>query len=114
MAYAKNQENVNAFTTRSHKVSESGEEKTTYDNLVIEVDLKVRENKQKPEEALENISLYKKFMKETISKKRPLGDELGIVTKKCGRVSPERKISIKKEDPRAVIISSTINDITFE
>src|SRR3954469_2034854 len=122
----KNQENINAVTTRSHKIPESEEKKEIDDNLVIEVDLEIRENVKEPEvmvlpvkpleeknkkeakpviklpfpsrvakkdskekdfekfaamfkkleinlpffEALENMPLYKKFMKEVISKKR--------------------------------------------
>src|SRR4051812_19307268 len=140
------------------------------DNLVIEVDLEIRENVKEPEvvalpvkpleeknkkeakpviklpfpsrvakkdskekdfekfaamfkkleinlpffEALENMPLYKKFMKEVISKKRPVGGEPEVVTEKCGRVSPERRIPIKKKDPGVVAIPCTINDRSFK
>src|SRR4051812_32558884 len=45
----KNQENINAVTTRSHKILESEEKKEIDDNLVIEVDLEIRENVKEPE-----------------------------------------------------------------
>src|SRR4051812_10131440 len=65
-------------------------------------------------EALENMPLYKKFVKEVISKKRQVGGEPEIITEKCGRVSPERKIPIKKKDPEAMEIPCIINDRTFK
>src|SRR3954470_20292679 len=38
-------------------------------------------------EALEHIPLFRKFMKEVMAKKRPLGGESKIETEKCGIVS---------------------------
>src|SRR3954468_9380079 len=166
----KNQEKINVVTTRSPKAPELEEEEEIDDNLVIEVDLEIRENPKEPEvvispvkpleeknkketkpvvklpfpsrvakkdskekdfekfaamfkkleinlpffEALENMPLYKKFMKEVISKKKQVGDETKIVTEKCGRVSPARKIPIKKKDPGVVAIPCTINDRVFK
>ncbi|XP_058725798.1 uncharacterized protein LOC131597101 [Vicia villosa] len=54
--------------------------------------------------------LYKKFMKEVIAKKRPVGGEPEIETEKCGKVSPERKVPIKKNDPGVVAICCIIKD----
>ncbi|XP_058785679.1 uncharacterized protein LOC131660448 [Vicia villosa] len=65
-------------------------------------------------EALEQIPFYKKFMKEVISKKRQVEDEPTIVSEKCGRISPKRRIPIKKKDHGAVAISCIINDKTFK
>src|SRR3954463_984888 len=170
VANPKNQEKINVVTTRTQKAPEPEEEEEIDDNLVIEVDLEVRENPKEPEvvispvkpleeknkketkpvvklpfpyrvakkdskekdfekfaamfkkleinlhffEALENMPLYKKFMKEVISKKKQVGDETKIVTEKCGRVSPARKIPIKKKDPGVVAIPCTINDRVFK
>src|SRR3954465_4478566 len=166
----KNQEKINVVTTRSPKAPELEEEEEIDDNLVIEVDLEIRENPNEPEvvispvkpleeknkketkpvvklpfpsrvakkdskekdfekfaamfkkleinlpffEALENMPLYKKFMKEVISKKKQVGDETKIVTEKCGKVSPARKIPIKKKDPGVVAIPCTLNDKWFK
>src|SRR3954465_8637982 len=65
-------------------------------------------------EALENMPLYTKFMKEVISKKKQVGDELKVRIEKYGRVSPERRIPTKKKDPGAMAIPCTINDRTFK
>ncbi|XP_058780858.1 uncharacterized protein LOC131654950 [Vicia villosa] len=133
----KNQENVNVVTTRSKKRLESEKDDETDDNMVIEVDLEVRETEKTTKEAvtpvepneekikkeleiklpffeaLEQMPLYRKFMKDVIAKKKPTGDEQKGVTEKCGRISPERRIPIKKKDPGAVAIPCTINDINF-
>src|SRR4051812_17088077 len=170
VANPKNQEKINVVTTRSQKAPEPEEEEEIDDNLVIEVDLEIRENPKEPEgvispvkpleeknkketkpvvklpfpsrvakkdskekdfekfaamfkkleinlpffEALENMPLYKKFMKEVISKKRPVGVDPEVVTEKCDRVSPERRIPTKKKDPGAVAIPCTINDRSFK
>src|SRR3954471_20257725 len=170
MANPKIQEKINVVTTRSQKAPEPEEEQGIDDNLVIEVDLEIRENPKEPEvvispvkpleeknkketkpvvklpfpsrmdkkdskekdfekvaamfkkleinlpffEALENMPLYKKFMKEVISKKKQVGDELKVKIEKCGRVSPERRIPTKKKDPGAMAIPCTINDRTFK
>src|SRR3954466_14522933 len=141
----KNEEKINAVTTRSKKVAEPEKEKEEIDDpLVIEVDLEIRENVKELEivippvkkleeknkkdakpaiklplpsrvtkknssekdfekfaalfkklevnlpffEALEQMPLYKKFMKEVIGKKRPIGGEPEIATEKCSIVSP--------------------------
>lgn len=47
-------------------------------------------------EALEQIPMYQKFIKDIISKIRTLGDELVAFTEKCTAVSQGRKIPIKK------------------
>ncbi|XP_058783841.1 uncharacterized protein LOC131658579 [Vicia villosa] len=65
-------------------------------------------------EALENMPLYKKFMNDVISKKRPVGSDPENVTEKCAKVSPERRIPIKKKDLGAVAIPCTINDKMFK
>src|SRR3954466_1374872 len=65
-------------------------------------------------EALEQMPLYKKFMKEVIGKKRPMGGEPEIATEKCSIVSPARKIPIKRKDPGAVAIPCTIKNIAFK
>ncbi|XP_058726045.1 uncharacterized protein LOC131597358 [Vicia villosa] len=105
----KDQENVNAVTTN--------------DNFVIEVDLEVRENPKEPKivalpikplEEKNKKYAKPKFMKEVIAKKRPVGGEPEIVIEKCSRVSPDRKIPIKKKDPRAVAIPCTIKDKMFK
>src|SRR3954468_19191756 len=165
----KDQEKINAVTTRSKKVAESEKEKEEIDDpLFIEVDLEIRENAKesesvippvkpreekkdaKPEiklpfpsrvtkknstekdfekfaamfkkievnlpffEALEQMPLYKKFMKEVIGKKRPMGGEPEIATEKCSIVSPSRKIPIKKKDPGAAAIPCTIKNRMFK
>src|SRR3954462_4608940 len=58
--------------------------------------------------------LYKKFMKEVIGKKRPMGGEPEIATEKCSIVSPARKIPIKKKDPGAAAIPCTIKNRMFK
>src|SRR3954463_2651923 len=169
VANPKNQEKINVVTTRTQKAPEPEEEEEIDDNLVIEVDLEVRENPKEPEvvispvkpleeknkkettlvvklpfpsrvakkdseekdfekfaamfkkleinlpffEALENMPLYKKFMKEAISKKKQVGDELKVRIEKYGRISPEKRIPIKQKDPGSVAIPCTINNRTF-
>src|SRR3954462_4037353 len=58
--------------------------------------------------------LYKKFMKEVIGKKRPMGGEPEIATEKCSIVSPARKIPINKKDPGAAAIPCTIKNRMFK
>ncbi|XP_058780920.1 uncharacterized protein LOC131655025 [Vicia villosa] len=121
----KNQENVNVVTTRIKKRSESEKDDETDDNMVIEVDLEVRETEKTTKEVVTLVEpneekikkevkpMIKKFMKDVIAKKKPTGDEQKGVTEKCERISPERRIPIKKKDPGAVAIPCTINDINF-
>src|SRR3954471_9902846 len=166
----KDQEKINAVTTRSKRVAESEKEKEEIDDpMVIEVDLEIRENPKEPEvvippvkpveekkkdaepaiklpfpsrvtkkkskekdfekftklfkklevnlpffEALEHMPLYKKFMKEVLVKKRSVEGESRIATEKCGIISSERKIPIKRKDPGAVAIPCTIKNIAFK
>src|SRR3954469_13457288 len=167
----KDQEKINAVTTRSKRVAESEKEKEEIDGpMVIEVDLEIRENPKEPEvvvppvkpieeknkknvepviklpfpsrvtkkgsrekdfekftklfkklevnlpffEALEQMPLYRKFMKEVTAKKRSVEGEKKIATEKSGLVSSARKIPIKRKDPGAVAIPCTINNITFK
>src|SRR3954463_12674315 len=65
-------------------------------------------------EALEHMPLYKKFLKEVMTKKRSVEGESKIATEKCGIISSARKIPIKRKDPGAVAIPCTINNITFK
>ncbi|XP_058775386.1 uncharacterized protein LOC131649651 [Vicia villosa] len=147
----KNQENVNAVTTRSKKIPESEKHDETDDNMVVEVDLEVRETEKTTKEVVTPVEpneeknkkeakpmiklpfptrgekkdskenefekfttlFKKKFMKDVIAKKKPTGDEQKGVIEKCGRISPERRIPIKKKDPGAVAIPCTINNINF-
>ncbi|XP_058740843.1 uncharacterized protein LOC131613165 [Vicia villosa] len=53
-------------------------------------------------------------MKEVIAKQRPMGGEPEVATKKCGIVSPAKKIPIKKKDPRAVVTPCTIQERMFK
>ncbi|XP_050889030.1 uncharacterized protein LOC127094211 [Lathyrus oleraceus] len=65
-------------------------------------------------EALEQMPMYKKFMKEIIAEKRPIGDGSIALNEKCSAISPGRRIPNKKKDPGAVTIPCTIKDKTFK
>ncbi|XP_050920223.1 uncharacterized protein LOC127137844 [Lathyrus oleraceus] len=65
-------------------------------------------------EALEQIPMYQKFMKEVIVKKRPIGDGSVIFNEKCSAISPGRRIPNKQTDLGVVIVTCTIKDKTFK
>ncbi|XP_050885497.1 uncharacterized protein LOC127091033 [Lathyrus oleraceus] len=65
-------------------------------------------------EAPEQMPMYKKFMKEVIAEKRPIGDGSVALNETCNAISPGRRISNKQKDPGAVTVPCTIKDITFK
>ncbi|KAL4288034.1 hypothetical protein AHAS_Ahas19G0245800 [Arachis hypogaea] len=63
---------------------------------------------------LEQMPLYVKFMKELLSKKKPLkGDETVVVPKKCSAII-QNNLPRKKPDPWSFQIPCTIGRTTFE
>ncbi|XP_050891050.1 uncharacterized protein LOC127096535 [Lathyrus oleraceus] len=58
--------------------------------------------------------MYQKFMKEVISRKRPIEDGLVTVNEKCSAISPSRRIPIKQKDHGSDTVPCTIKDITFK
>ncbi|XP_050890639.1 uncharacterized protein LOC127096060 [Lathyrus oleraceus] len=130
---SRHHENVNVVTTRSQKFAKDEEDKATKYDHYIEVDLEVRENKKEEEEvippvkpieekksnipffeALEQIPVYTKFMKEVIVKKRPIGDGSTTLNEKGSEISPGRRIPNNQKDPGDVTVPCTIKDITFK
>ncbi|XP_058764719.1 uncharacterized protein LOC131638164 [Vicia villosa] len=116
-------QNVNVISTRSLRRSKPEEKNETEYDDVIEVDLEVRENKKVPEEleinipffdALEKMPMYKKFMKEVISKKKPTRGEGVVKKEKCCEISLEKRIPMKQKDPGSVAIPCTIKNRTFK
>ncbi|XP_050876576.1 uncharacterized protein LOC127080295 [Lathyrus oleraceus] len=65
-------------------------------------------------EALEQMPMYTKFMKEVITKKRPIGDGSVALNEKCSAISPGRRIPSKQKDPGAITVPCTIKDRTFK
>ncbi|XP_050916795.1 uncharacterized protein LOC127131965 [Lathyrus oleraceus] len=61
-------------------------------------------------EALEKMPMYQKFMKEVISRMRPIRDWSVTVNEKCSAISPSRRIPIKYKDPGSVTVPCTIKD----
>lgn len=64
-------------------------------------------------EALEQMSIYAKFMKDIISKKRSIETEPVILTERCSAILQGLKIPLKKKDKGAVTIPCAIGDRTF-
>src|SRR3954470_24668049 len=64
-------------------------------------------------DALEKMPMYRKFMKEVISKKKPTRGEGVVKKEKCCAISPEKRIPIKQKDPGSVAIPCTIKNRTF-
>ncbi|XP_050918822.1 uncharacterized protein LOC127136284 [Lathyrus oleraceus] len=64
-------------------------------------------------EALKQMPMYQKFMKEVIAKKRPIGDGSVTFNEKCSAISPGRRIPIKK-DPGFVTVPCTVKEKTFK
>ncbi|XP_050890137.1 uncharacterized protein LOC127095500 [Lathyrus oleraceus] len=65
-------------------------------------------------EALEQMPIYAKFMKDTISKKRSTDTEPIILTETCNVVLQGMKIPVKKKDMGSVTIPCTIGDRKFK
>ncbi|XP_050909688.1 uncharacterized protein LOC127123520 [Lathyrus oleraceus] len=65
-------------------------------------------------EALEQMPIYAKFMKDIISKKRSTDTEPIILTETCSAVLQGMKIPVKKKDRGSVTISCTIGDRKFK
>ncbi|XP_050875606.1 uncharacterized protein LOC127079241 [Lathyrus oleraceus] len=65
-------------------------------------------------EALEQMPMYKKFMKEVISKKRPIKDGSVALNEKCSAISPGRRIPNKHKDHVVVTIPCIIKEKTFK
>jgi hypothetical protein len=65
-------------------------------------------------EALEQMPMYKIFMKEVITEKRPIEDGLVAFNEKRSEISPGRRIPSKQKDPGEVTIPCTIKDISFK
>ncbi|XP_050876137.1 uncharacterized protein LOC127079812 [Lathyrus oleraceus] len=65
-------------------------------------------------EALEQMPIYAKFMKDIISKKRSTDTEPIILTETCSVVLQGMKIPVKKKDRGSVTIPCTIGDRKFK
>ena len=65
-------------------------------------------------EALEQMPIYAKFMKDIISKKRSLETEPVILTERCSAILQGLKVPLKKKDKGAVTIPCAIGDRTFK
>ncbi|XP_050909186.1 uncharacterized protein LOC127122956 [Lathyrus oleraceus] len=65
-------------------------------------------------EALEQMPMYKKFMKEVIVENIPIGDGPVALNEKYNAISPGRRIPNKQKDPGAVIVPCTIKEIVFK
>ncbi|XP_050915587.1 uncharacterized protein LOC127130659 [Lathyrus oleraceus] len=65
-------------------------------------------------EALEQMPIYAKFMKDIISKKRSTDTEPIILTETCSAVLQGMKIPVKKKDRGSVTIPCTIGDQKFK
>ncbi|KAL4299894.1 hypothetical protein AHAS_Ahas17G0146500 [Arachis hypogaea] len=65
-------------------------------------------------EVLEQMPIYVKFMKELLSKKKPLrGDEIVVLTKECSAII-QNNLPKKMPDPGSFQIPCTIGSTTFE
>ncbi|XP_050888882.1 uncharacterized protein LOC127094054 [Lathyrus oleraceus] len=123
--------NVNTVVTRSGK---STEENSMEEDGLLEVDLEIKETKDQDEEvllplveekekleiniplteALEQIPIYAKFMKDIISKKRSIDIDSTILTETYSAILQGMKIPVKKEDRGSVTIPCTISDRKFK
>ena len=65
-------------------------------------------------EALEQMPMYKIFMKEVITEKRPIEDGLVAFNEKRSEISPGRRIPSKQKDPGEVTIPCTIKEKAFK
>ncbi|XP_058746091.1 uncharacterized protein LOC131618960 [Vicia villosa] len=65
-------------------------------------------------EALEQMPIYVKFMKDIISKKRSINTEPILLTETCSAILQGLKDPIKKKDRGVVTIPCTIRDISFK
>jgi hypothetical protein len=65
-------------------------------------------------EALEQMPIYVKFMKDIISKKRSTNTEPVILTETCSAILQGMKIPVKKKDSGSVTIPCTIGDRKFK
>ncbi|XP_050919659.1 uncharacterized protein LOC127137221 [Lathyrus oleraceus] len=65
-------------------------------------------------EALEQIPLYAKFMKDIVSKKRPTNIEPVLLTKTYSAILQGMKIPVKKNGRGSVTIPCTIGNRTFK
>ncbi|XP_050909393.1 uncharacterized protein LOC127123188 [Lathyrus oleraceus] len=123
-------ENVNVVTTRSQKGFKDEEERATKGDHVMErvtkkdpretnlekfiTVFKKIDNNMPFFEALEQMPMYKIFMKEVITEKRPIEDGLVAFNEKRSEISPGRRIPSKQKDPGEVTIPCTIKDISFK
>ncbi|XP_050876363.1 uncharacterized protein LOC127080077 [Lathyrus oleraceus] len=65
-------------------------------------------------EAMEQIPLYAKFMKDIVSKKRPTNTERVLLTDTCSAILQGMKIPVEKKDRGSVTIPCTIGNRTFK
>ncbi|XP_050875681.1 uncharacterized protein LOC127079327 [Lathyrus oleraceus] len=65
-------------------------------------------------EALEQMLMHKKFMKEVIAEKRPIGEGSVALNEKCSAISLGGRIPNKEKDPGAITVPCTIKDRTFK
>ncbi|XP_050896707.1 uncharacterized protein LOC127103498 [Lathyrus oleraceus] len=65
-------------------------------------------------EALEQMPIYAKFMKDNISKKHPIDIDLLILTETCSAILQGMKIPVKKKDMGSVTIPCIIGDRKFK
>ncbi|XP_058746388.1 uncharacterized protein LOC131619293 [Vicia villosa] len=106
---------VNAMTTRSNKSKETPKKNSEEEDLLIEVDLEIKKNVgTSQEEALEQMPTYAKFMKDIISKKRTIDSDPIILTETCSAILQSMKIPVKKKDRGSVTIPCTIGDRSFK
>ncbi|XP_058733559.1 uncharacterized protein LOC131605188 [Vicia villosa] len=120
----KDNQKINAVTTRRGKPLEVVEKDSESEDQLLEVELDIRENEEVEKEVLElNISLlealeqmptYAKFMKDIIAKKQTIADHPIILTETCSAILQGLKIPVKKKDRGAVTIPCTIGDRSFK
>ncbi|KAI5419560.1 hypothetical protein KIW84_043648 [Lathyrus oleraceus] len=65
-------------------------------------------------EALEQMPIYVKFMKDIVSKKRSTDTKPIILTETCSTILQGMKIPVKKKDRGSITISCTIGDRKFK
>ncbi|XP_050889413.1 uncharacterized protein LOC127094650 [Lathyrus oleraceus] len=132
----RDQSHIKAVVTRKGKANEKQVDEQVEEDGLLEVDLEIREEPKQDEEvvvkpkflelfkkleinipfaeALEQMPIYAKFMKDIISKKRSIEGEPVMLTKTCSSILHGLKIPVKKKDRGAVTIPCTIGDRSFK
>ncbi|XP_050897408.1 uncharacterized protein LOC127104259 [Lathyrus oleraceus] len=94
------------------RVTKKEHRETTFEKFITI--LKKIENHMPFLEALKQMPMYIKFMKEVIAEKIPIGDGSVALNEKCSAISPSRRIPSKQKYPGAITVPCTINDRTFK